>query len=287
MTPGLAIDGIALVSAGCHRPADRKDSMRKKTKLGLLGAALSCAVLATATTSTFAWFTIAKAVQINHATITVNSSSQAIGASVTPLIPTGGDAVSTLGGTLNVATEAQITDCSSSFGREFYVPNGNTNTFKALSNAELTGKIFRFGLTVYNHPTTEATTVKISFNWNASAGDASSAVVHWLRVGIVQTKSSDYDLSKSISNPFEHAWVYESPSTNNRFVNASGSSNHIPESEISARNSFVTLFTSAATQRNHYVVSVWMEGTISPDQGVSHDDGRGGSFSLTTDIATL
>lgn len=262
--------------------------MNIKTKLTLLSASLSCAVLAAAGTSTFAWFTINKQVSINHSTLSVASTSANVSVSVTQVTPKpASDDPATVNATeanTSITTAAKISDCSSDFGGAFVVlDNGVADTYKTLALNEYDNHVFRYGLTVKNMPTKGQSTFKLNIGWeNGDTDDASYYILRWLRVGLIECTNSTFDPSTAAEDALKGAWVF-STSLNNKYIDVNEQKT-IASTSLHARGSDAILYSAAEQETHYYLMSVWMEGTATADEGLTHDMARGGKFKINTQV---
>ncbi len=253
--------------------------MNTKLKLTLLGAAVSCGVLGALGTATFAWFTTQRMVSVRHSSITVGANAKNISVSITTITPVADsrETVAISGASGTFETDARIGDCSSDFGKAFYVPASSGSGYRALNGSEIPGYVYQVGITVTNLAINEEATLQFAASWDvAVANSASYALVENLRCGIIEC-SSDNFAPPADTTGYRHAWVKRDKETNNKYINQYGEA-EIAETAISDCGYYSPMFTYSAGSTHYYLFSAWMEGTINENQ----DTARGGVIDIIT-----
>lgn len=249
--------------------------MKRKLKLSLFGAALSCSALAAFGTATFAWFTTRSTVSFKHTTITAGSNNKNISVSLIPLGVTPAPIDASANENIYEANAA-ISDVSSAFGAEFYAKKASGSGYEKLLQNKYPGYVYRIGIKVTTMALTQPAKVYCTAMWDSPNGTANKVLESNLRCGFIECANDNFNATIA-EDTVCYAFVKSNPSDNNKYINADGEQT-IDSSKIAQAASNKEVFEYSGVETHYYLFSVWMEGTINADQ----DGARGGVVNVTS-----
>lgn len=261
--------------------------MKSKTKVALLGVAVSLATVGAFGATTFAWFTHKTQTQLNFSTATIKSSASNVSVTLHPIVQRVDSTLSAI--PIESAEESHtgsfnLFDLSSAFGESFVSKNKNGG-YDSVSLNMAASKTATFGIAISTMSVRSTQSVSLSLDWASQSEDATmeANVNNYIRGAILECSDSTFATFESA----KHAWIGSDNSSYKNYVTYNSSEERYDSAtyqsgEFSTKGVSNQAFTYSAAMTKYYRVCFWFEGTT--DLEGNHDAVREETVNFTVEI---
>lgn len=257
--------------------------MKNKTKLAVLGLALSCSVAGMIGATTFAWFSARTSMTTNFASITVNARNASLSVTVHPLggvnLNGSSDPIEMSSVSQNFTGDFSIHDATSDYG-EYFIRFAN-NQYTRIAPNDVHNYVAMVGIEVSNLAIGHTGSISVCPFWRAHNSSDSADVEAAKNMRFCALQCTDDTFSTITTNAVRHAFIYDDSTDplNYRTYNPSTSqvvTGTYEEDDYSVMDDVWPLTDILDAATNYYRIAFWFDGSISNDQ----DAARGGQVDL-------
>lgn len=257
--------------------------MKNKTKLAVLGLALSCSVVGMVGAATYAWFSSRTYVSTSFSTITVNARNASLDATIYPLsgVALNGteDSIAMTEATQDFVGNYALNDATSDFG-EYFIRFAN-NRYYRIQDSEIPKYVCMVGVAISNLAIGNTAHLCVCPFWRPhdNTNNADKETAKNMRFCALQC--TDNTFSTISENAVRHAFLYseETDPLSYRTFDPQQEqvvSGSYAEGQYSFRDDVYPLTDIREATTNYYRIAFWFDGSISDEQ----DQCRGGQVDL-------